>query len=234
MLQDIGRTGRQRVWEFRELLCVATSFAICCVYATTSIEVQAAAAEKPASLEQWDTIEIEIELEGPNDGNPFLDVELSGTFETEGKKQTVAGFYDGGGIYRIRFMPDKLGRWKYTTESNKPALSGKHGEFEVTAPSGNNHGPVRVADTFHFKYADGTPYRQLGTTCYAWTHQSDALEAETLKTLAASPFNKLRMCVFPKRYTWNMAEPPRYPFEGTPPNKWDYTQFNPAFFQHLE
>jgi hypothetical protein len=42
------------------------------------------------------------------------------------------------------------------------------------------------------------------------------------------------MCVFPKRYTWNQNEPPRFAFEGKPPNQWDYTRFNPTFFQHLE
>jgi hypothetical protein len=52
--------------------------------------------------------------------------------------------------------------------------------------------------------------------------------------LANAPFNKLRMCVFPKRYKWNENEPPLYAFEGTPPNRWDYLRFNPAFFRHLE
>jgi hypothetical protein len=60
------------------------------------------------------------------------------------------------------------------------------------------------------------------------------LEKKTPETLAASPFNKLRMCVFPKRYTWNQDEPLLYAFEGTPPNKWDFSRFNPAFFRHLE
>jgi hypothetical protein len=75
---------------------------------------------------------------------------------------------------------------------------------------------------------------RLGTTCYAWHHQGDALEAQTLTTLAASPFNKIRMCVFPKRYNWNTNEPPLYPFDGAPPTNWDTTRFNPKFFQHLE
>jgi hypothetical protein len=42
------------------------------------------------------------------------------------------------------------------------------------------------------------------------------------------------MCVFPKHYKWNENEPPRYPFEGTPPNKWDFARFNPEFFRHFE
>ena len=45
------------------------------------------------------------------------------------------------------------------------------------------HGPVRVADTFHFAYADGTRMRPIGTTAYAWTHQGDELEQRTLATL---------------------------------------------------
>lgn len=92
---------------------------------------------------------------------------------------------------------------------------------------------MRVANEFHFAYADGTPFRQIGTTCYAWTHQPAALQEQTLKTLAGAPFNKLRMCVFPKRYNWSTNEPPHYPFAGTPPRDWDYTRFNPAFFHHL-
>jgi hypothetical protein len=37
------------------------------------------------------------------------------------------------------------------------------------------------------------------TTCYAWIHQPEELQRQTLETLAASPFNKIRFCVFPKR-----------------------------------
>jgi hypothetical protein len=74
----------------------------------------------------------------------------------------------------------------------------------------------------------------MGTTCYAWTHQGDELEEQTLATLKDSPFNKIRMCVFPKHYAFNSVDPPLYPFEGTPPNKWDFTRFNPGFFQHFE
>jgi hypothetical protein len=52
--------------------------------------------------------------------------------------------------------------------------------------------------------------------------------------LASAPFNKIRFCVFPKRYRYNTNEPSLYPFVGTPPNKWEFDQFNPAFFRHFE
>jgi len=188
----------------------------------------------PANLqcEQWG--QFEISLPGPSHGNPFIDMQLTATFSQGDEKHEVTGFYDGNGTYRVRFMPGKTGRWEYVTRSNANELDGKRGYVHVTKPSEANHGPVVVANTYHFKYADGAPYKPIGTTCYAWTSQSEELEAQTVKTLAASPFNKLRMCVFPKWYTWNKTEPRLYAFEGTAPNRWDYTRFNPAFFQHLE
>jgi hypothetical protein len=183
-------------------------------------------------VEQWS--HFEVSLNGPTNGNPFLEVRFSARFELDGTATDAAGFYDGGGIFRVRFMPERLGRWRYTTRSSAPELDGKTGEFNVSKPSPENHGPVRVHDTFHFAYADGQPFKQVGTTCYAWTHQGDALEEQTLRTLAASPFNKIRFCVFPKRYDWNTNEPGLYPFEGKPPRTWEFTRFNPKFFQHLE
>src|SRR5437667_6185712 len=156
---------------------------------------------EPQALEQWGLFE--LTLKGPTNGNPFLDVRLSARFYRDDSVVEVNGFYDGDGTYRVRFMPEKQGRWHYTTHSDHNELDGKTGEFMVTPPSAKNHGPVRVAHTFHFAYADGAPYKQLGTTCYAWVHQDNAFEEQTLKTLAASPFNKIRFCIFPKHYDWN-------------------------------
>jgi hypothetical protein len=189
-------------------------------------------AEAAASLEQWDVFE--VALKGPTDGNPFVDVTFSARFTQGGVGKEVAGFYDGEGMYRVRFMPEQTGQWRYETKSNRAELDEKSGEFSVARPAPKNHGPVRVANTFHFAYADGAPFKQIGTTCYAWIHQGDVLEEQTLASLAAAPFNKLRMCVFPKSYAFNKNEPIYYPFEGTPPKKWDFERFNPKFFQHLE
>ena len=65
------------------------------------------------------------------------------------------------------------------------------------------HGPVMVRNQHHFAYADGTPHFPFGTTCYAWVHQSEDLQRQTLETLRTAPFNKIRMCVFPKSYEYN-------------------------------
>ena len=122
----------------------------------------------------------------------------------------------------------------FTAQSNVPELDSKTGQFECVEPSTGNHGPMHIDDTFYFRYADGTPYRQFGTTCYAWTHQGEEMERKTLQTLANSPFNKIRLCIFPKDYVYNKNEPVYYPYEGTPLKNWDFTRFNPPFWRHFE
>jgi len=183
-------------------------------------------------VEQWGIFE--VALPGLAEGNPFIEVTLSARFEHGGRANEATGFYDGEGTYRVRFMPEVPGEWRYVTRSNRPALDGKIGTFVCTEPSPGNHGPVHVADTYHFRYADGTPYYPVGTTLYAWVHQGDALEEQTLKTLRSAPFNKVRMCVFPKAYLYNNNEPPRYPFEKKADGGWDFARFSPDFFRHLE
>lgn len=183
-------------------------------------------------VEQWGIFE--LSLQGSAEGNPFLDVELSAEFSHQQHSLTVPGFYDGDGVYKVRFMPDAPGVWRYRTQSNSLTLTAHEGAFECAPASAANHGPVRVANTYHFAYADGAPYKQVGTTCYAWTHQGDALEEQTLATLASTPFNKMRMCVFPKSYDYNHNEPVYYPFERKADGAFDWTRFNPAFFRHFE
>ncbi|KPK61816.1 MAG: alpha-L-rhamnosidase [Planctomycetes bacterium SM23_32] len=182
-------------------------------------------------VEQWGIFELALEAQTP--GNPFMDVDFGARFVHGNRAVEAAGFYDGDGVFRVRFMPEAQGEWRYETRSDCEALNGRRGSFMCAAPGEGNHGPVRVADTFHFRYADGTPYYQVGTTCYAWVHQGDELEGQTLATLAAAPFNKLRMCVFPKRYAFNRNEPVYYPFERSG-GGWDFTRFEPAFWRHLE
>ena len=200
------------------------------------------------NVEQWGIFE--LVLQGSAEGNPFLDVELTAQFTQKDRSIEVGGFYDGDGVYRIRFMPDTEGIWRYSTCSNRGELNGAEGTFTCVAPGADNHGPVRVFNTYHFAYADGTPYKQIGTTCYAWVHQGKKLEEQTLETLRNAPFNKLRMCVFPKHYAFNENEPEYSPFpclsrgsskwtgswQGDQNEGWsfDFSRFDPAFFQHFE
>jgi hypothetical protein len=176
----------------------------------------------------------EASFAGPKTGNPFLNVSFGAVFRIGHRAVEADGFYDDDGEYRIRFMPDTVGEWSYTTRSNQPDLNGKTGTFTCVGNTRRNHGPVSVRNVYHFGYADGNPFVPIGTTAYAWVHQGDALEEQTLSTLRTSPFNKIRMCIFPKDYVYNKNEPLYYPFPRDSAGVNDFSRFNPEFFRHLE
>jgi hypothetical protein len=189
-------------------------------------------AESQIRVEKWDYFE--LSLDGDVRSNPFTEVNLSVEFTHATGKITVPGFYDGQEVYVVRFMPTEEGPWTYITTSNVKRLNGKKGSFICTPPGRGNRGPVRVRDTFHFAYADGTPYYPVGTTSYAWVHQGDSLERITLRSLRENAFNKIRMCIFPKNYPYNKNEPIYYPFVRDSAGNSDFTRFDIRFWRHFE
>jgi len=184
------------------------------------------------TVQRWDVFE--MSLHGPASGNPFVDVAVGAEFRLANRIVHVDGFYDGGGMYKVRFMPDEEGEWSYSTFGNHESLGEHKGSFQCIPAAAANHGPVQVANTYHFSYANGLAYKPIGTTCYAWVHQTNQLQEQTLATLRNAPFNKLRMCVFPKSYVYNANEPPLYPFPRDSQGENDLSRFNPDFFRHFE
>jgi hypothetical protein len=184
------------------------------------------------SIEKWDVFN--IKLNGPSVGNPFTDVVFSAIFKHDNEEVKVIGFYDGDGKYIIHFSPDTEGKWTYKTSSNVPELSERTGMFNCVSPSKSNHGPVKIEKTYYFKYADGTPYFEVGTTCYQWVCQPKELQDLTIKTLSTAPFNKIRMCIFPKWYIYNRTEPSIAAYLNKTDSTYDFNRFNPAFWQNLE
>lgn len=201
-------------------------------------------------VEKWGMLE--VECKGKTEGNPFTDYTIKGVFKNTQETVEAEGFYDGDGVYKVRFMPSFEGKYDFEI-SGTFSDEVKSGSFEAVAPTEGNHGPVRVANTYHFAYEDGTPYYSIGTTCYVWDLQSDERIEETLESLKKSKFNKIRFCIFPKHYDYNLGEPRSYPYEGTPMdssvltsenfneytdktegNHWDFTRFNPAHFRQVE
>lgn len=192
-------------------------------------------------VEQWGRFETAFNSQCKK--NAFEDVKLTATFVGKDTSFVVSGFYDGNSVFKIRFMPQQIGVWHFTTSSNIAALNNKKGSFECIKATGNNHGIVKVSDIYNFRYADGKRYYPFGTTAYAWNHMKADVQEMTLNSLKNSGFNKVRMCVFPKDYNLVKEEPEIYPFEiksmkkdkkGIDVKEWDFTKFNPIFFQHLE
>ncbi len=168
-------------------------------------------------IEQYGMIEFEVHYDA--EGNPFQDCTVKGIFKGDNEEKKVRGFYDGKGTFKVRFMPSFEGIYTCRLEADFP-LEWERDMFEVIPASEGNHGVVRTVGQFHFAYDDGTMYYPVGTTCYAWCHQTEDLQRETLKTLEESPFNKLRFCVFPKHYRYNLKEPALYPYELRENSPW--------------
>jgi hypothetical protein len=180
------------------------------------------------NVERWGVHE--LTWSGPSDGNPFADVSLRVAYRYLNRVVTVDGFYDGDGVYRARFSPDRAGEWSYVTSSSAAELDGHRGSFECVPPGPGNHGPVGVHGAHHFAYADGTRYDCIGTTCYHWTYESKEIQELTLASLRSAPFDKVRMCLLPT----DGMRPERLPFVGSVPGSVDVGRFDPAFFQHFE
>lgn len=195
----------------------------------------------------------EIRLTGESGGNPYIEREVFGEFTGAHESKRVRGFYDGEGVYKVRFMPAFEGEYSFRITGNYVDGAEEHtGRFDVVPPRSGEHGPVHAVGT-RLYYADGTAHVDIGTTCYVWTWQTDAMVERTLESLRRGPFNKIRFCIFPKHYDYNYRDPVSFPYEGTPcdnsgidkftfsdynpdtpGNSWDFSRFNPAHFRRFE
>jgi len=213
------------------------NFVIAALFLLGLFSVEGSKAEQ--QVEQWGRFEVNFKHSPVK--NPYVDDSISAIFQCGDKKISVHGFYDGNGIYTVRFMPPATGTWYYITKSNIQELNAQKGKFECKAASGNNHGPVKVRNQHHFEYADGMPYYPFGTTVYSYIHQDSQHVGVALNTLAKSPFNKLRFLVFPHWQDYTKVQTPFFPYERRkvePIKKdtilWNFSRFDPAFFKNLE
>ncbi len=156
-------------------------------------------------MKQYETIELSFPIESSSEQA------IEAVFRLGDESLTVHGFFDGRSAYKVRFLPRQAGTWHYTVSGPVTA----EGDLAVEAADKDRHG-IPHADGFHLRFSDGTLYTPFGTTIYALAHQSETLVEETFETLKNAPFNKVRLCVFPKHYQYNHNEPPHYPFAFLP------------------
>ena len=180
-------------------------------------------------MKQYEIFRLSYDAMEPEENSSKSVVNLSAEFCCNGVCQKVDGFYAGNGKYEIRFLPRKPGMvtWKVT------GIVHEEGGEECIPSDGSRHGLIKTEGTA-LKYEDGTDFYSLGTTVYAMLHQPAALIEETKKTLKASPFNKVRTCVFPKHYLFNNNEPELFAFERTPEGKFDFNSPCFEFWDRLD
>jgi hypothetical protein len=92
-----------------------------------------------------------------------------------GRRRTVPGFWDGGRTWRVRFLPDEDGEWRYRSRAKRETgLDGKAGRFTCRKPAARTtnplrgHGPIVVSSNGrNLQHLDGTPFFWLADT--VWT-----------------------------------------------------------------
>ncbi len=161
--------------------------------------------------------------------NPFTDVTLQIILTApSGRKITVSGFYDGDSTWRVRFMPDETGTWRYEARFSDGSQTAV-GEFRCV-PS-KLHGPLRVRqqNALWFEYADGTPFYMRAV--HLWN--IDALPEQTLNStldwLKRQGFNTV---VGPHLHP--SVPVPRLPWEQRADGRIDFSRFNLTLWQNLD
>ena len=169
--------------------------------------------------------------------NPVQDVALDVEFECEGTRVTAHAFWDGEHTWRVRFSPERPGRWAWRLHGPPDGDNGfdrTGGSFECVPAAGINvlyeRGPIRVSDNQrHFVHADGTPFFWLGDT--AWNGPLKSSESdwtEYLSDRAQKGFNVIQFVAT----QWISAAGDA---EGRPAYLGrDRIRIEPAFFRRLD
>ncbi|HWB87509.1 MAG TPA: DUF4038 domain-containing protein [Bryobacteraceae bacterium] len=197
------------------------------------------------SIEQYHSHD--FSFSAPVAGNPF-DVEFSADFiGPNDVRLHVPGFYDGGGVWKIRFSPTERGQWSMRTSSTSKALDGKTeaGIWCSRNLSSTIHGGLQVdpAHPHHFIYEDGTRYFLLGYEA-DWLWGADMLDPKRtlmrhlIDQIASRGFNQVLVNVYAydtswspgRKHQWDWGPAPVFPWEGTN-DKPDHSRLNPKFFQ---
>ncbi len=155
------------------------------------------------SVPVWDRFEVVLESSTAYE-NPLYEVpEFYALFTSPGgRTHKINGFWDGGTVWRIRFMPEEKGAWEYTTFCSDTLNGGLHhqsGTFRCTENDSPlelyRHGSIRtVPGSYYLSHADGTPFFWQGCTAWNGGLKSRAVEWEHyLQQRAGHGYNVIQL-----------------------------------------
>ena len=149
-------------------------------------------------MKQYEMLELVYQASAPEGSQ--ADVDLTAKFICGGETVEVKGFYAGQNTYKVRFLPMQAGDYTYQVSG----VLSDAGQLRILPA--DRHGPVHARGC-HFCHADGMRYSPFGTTVYALAHQDSQVTHDTFESLENAPFNKVRLCLFPKHYEHNNNDP---------------------------
>lgn len=192
--------------------------------------------EAPQTIGQYEVAEFVIRNDEPFAGNPFTEIDVTGTFGyPDGKQTMVRGFADSqdGSVLRLRFCPDRAGTlYDYTI--NVPWSGGGH-RFtgRLRCEPSDRPGPV-IVDPEHPRHfiraGSRRPFYHLDYTAYHLldpSHTNEQMD-ELIKYCADEGFNKIGFLLvgYPRNTgrqpaqtqgEYGVPDPFRAPNYGAPP-----------------
>lgn len=165
--------------------------------------------------------------------NPYTQADVSATFlGPDGARKTVAGFWDGGDQFRIRFTPTIEGEWTYATRSADPGLDGHIGTLRRAAPVAGESGFVRRDPDHprHFIRDNGDRHFVCGQTYYEILRNAlaDGGWRAAIDGSSRRGMTKVRLLVHP---VWDN---PHTPYPPTAPFGDDHDALNLAHWRALD
>jgi hypothetical protein len=171
--------------------------------------------------------------------NPLYEVEefYAKFTSPTGSTKRINGFWNGGVDWRIRFMPDELGTWRYITTCSDRSNQGLHHQEGHFTCEGNTsklpiyqHGAIiHSQGEYHLRHTDGTPFLWIGCTAWNGLLKSTDEEWNTYLKHRAQHHYSVIQCVATQWRGADMNSHLQVAFTGQEP-----IQINPAFFQHLD
>lgn len=207
---------------FRFLLCLQFMLIACVTHSGEPLE----------SIPQYSVFETSLTSTVKHE-NPFTDVRVTATFVSpSGKRLTSQGFYDGKNIWRARIAPDEPGTWSYSLTIN--GKQRKAGTFDCVASQDPGFIRPDAERPYWFSYSNGTPFYGLGDTSYSLvTGLSEEQRIAYLDARTEQRFNFIRFFVTDAFRNPAHQNADVWAWGGTP-EKPDYDELNPQYFQRLE
>lgn len=187
---------------------------------------------------KWDRFEHSFRS-SLNYTNAIQSAELRAIFTSpSGNSQMVFGFWDGNRTWKVRFSPNEVGKWFYSTscsDTNNTGLHNQSGHFICTAATGrtifDKHGPIHVfQDGRSLAHEDGTPFLWLGDTAWNGALLSDRQEWDFyIRERTRQKFTAVQWVTTQWRASPNGDRDGQLAFTGD-----DQIAINPKFFQRLD
>lgn len=158
-------------------------------------------ADPAGPVEVFDFAEIAAHITNPNVANPFTDASVQGAFQLDGAEPVrVDGFCDSadGSVFRIRFMPQRPGQYRYKIRYHQDGVDVEHAGT-LQAVASNRKGPLRVdpENRWHFVWeGTGEHYFWNGTTTYYLMGWDDETIRRSIDRLSRLKINRLRVLVY--------------------------------------